>query len=73
MPRSITSREPFPARLRRLRERAGYSSPGALARAAGLGEAICYRLETPVANPTLSTLTRLAKALGVPVGELAGN
>src|SRR5262245_58138180 len=63
----------FGARLRRLREEAGFSSPGALADACGLGPAICYRLENgPAPNPRLSTLVVLARALGVSPAVLVG-
>jgi transcriptional regulator with XRE-family HTH domain len=31
-----------------------------------------YRVEAGVYNPTVGTLTRIAKALGVPVRELLG-
>jgi transcriptional regulator with XRE-family HTH domain len=60
----------FPARLAQLRERAGLSRY-ALSSLAGL-HATAYRLlEAGQADPRLSTLQRLAAALGCTVGDLA--
>jgi ribosome-binding protein aMBF1 (putative translation factor) len=56
-------------RIRRLRERRGWSQQG-LAERAGLSRTYLARLETARQDPTLSTLAKLAKALKVPLAEL---
>lgn len=61
--------EPFPARLRRLREARGWSQRE-LARRCGLTQQTARHLEGPDANPTLRTLEAIAAALAVPVTEL---
>lgn len=59
----------FPARLRHLREQAGLSVP-ALAAASGLTRQQIHGYESGRNEPRLSTLIRLARALGVPPAEL---
>jgi transcriptional regulator with XRE-family HTH domain len=56
-------------RLKTLRRRRGLTQEG-LAAKAGLSRTYLARLETARQNPTLSTLVKLAKALGVPVTAL---
>ena len=60
---------PFPARLRRLREQAGLSAPD-LAAAAGVSRQQIHGYESGRNEPRLSTLLRLAEALGVTVSTL---
>ncbi len=57
------------ANIRRLRERAGLSL-GGLAGAAGVGKSTLSLLETGNANPSIETLWAVARALGVPFGQL---
>ncbi len=59
----------FIMRLRQLRADRGITQE-ALAKKAGLSRVYVARLETGKQDPTLTTLTKLAKALGVPVTEL---
>ena len=56
-------------RLKQLRV-ANHLSQAALAQRAGLARENVLRLEAGQQDPSLSTLTALAKALGVPVGKL---
>lgn len=56
-------------RLKRMRKAAGLSQEG-LARKAGLSLGYIARLEIGRHDPTVSTVRKLAKALGVSVGEL---
>ena len=56
-------------RLRELRERKGMTQ-AALANEAGVSRAYLSRLEMGRHDPPLSTLRRLAKALGVSVASL---
>jgi transcriptional regulator with XRE-family HTH domain len=56
-------------RIKRLRKAKGFTQE-ALARAAGVSLAYIGRLETGHHDPKLSTLRKLAKALGVPVTAL---
>jgi transcriptional regulator with XRE-family HTH domain len=56
-------------RLRQLRDKCRLSQR-ALAEKAGLSREYLARLETGRQDPTLSTLEKLAKALGVKVGKL---
>jgi transcriptional regulator with XRE-family HTH domain len=56
-------------RVRRLRKKRGMSQQG-LAQRAGLSREYVARLETGQHNPSLATLQKLAKALGVPVTAL---
>ena len=58
-------------RLRQIRERKGVSLR-ALAKLAGVGVATLARMEAGKWDPRLSTLLKLAKALGVTVAELIG-
>ena len=55
--------------VRRLRKKRGMSQQG-LARRAGLSREYVARLETGQHNPSLGTLQKIAKALGVPVTAL---
>src|SRR5262249_44884571 len=57
------------AHLRRLREQKGWTQTD-LATKAKVHRVSVARIETQTMLPTLPTLERLAKALGVPVGEL---
>jgi transcriptional regulator with XRE-family HTH domain len=57
------------ARIKALRERRGLSQEQ-LAAKAGIGRSYLARLETGLHDPTLSTLEKLAKALGVKVAKL---
>jgi transcriptional regulator with XRE-family HTH domain len=65
----MTPRERMAKRLRMLRRRRGLTQE-ALAAKAGLSRTYLARLETARQDPTLSTLVKLAKALGVPVTTL---
>jgi transcriptional regulator with XRE-family HTH domain len=56
-------------RLKRIREARGLTQE-ALARKAGISRPYLARLEMGRHDPHLSRLRKLAKALGVPVGEL---
>jgi len=59
-------------RIVRLRKARGWSARE-LGRRAGMGDAAISRIETgKVSEPRLATMTRLADALGVSVGELRG-
>ncbi len=57
--------------LREIREAQGYSLR-ALADKVGMAYPALFRLETGEADPRLSTLRKLAKALNVTVAELIG-
>jgi transcriptional regulator with XRE-family HTH domain len=57
------------ARLKTLRERRGMTQEQ-LAKKSGVGRSHLARLETGRQDPTLSTIEKLAKALGVKVGRL---
>jgi transcriptional regulator with XRE-family HTH domain len=57
------------ARLKKLRQGRGLSQE-ALAKKARITREYVNKLEAGRYDPTVGTLTRLAKALGVPVGEL---
>jgi len=60
-------------RLTRLRCAAGYKTPADLAEKAELDPSYVWRLETgKVRAPAIDIMLRLAGALGVSVGELAG-
>ena len=65
---SPTARQ-FAKRLRALREAAGRSQ-GELARKARISRVYLNQLEAGTRDPSLSTLTRLARALGVSVAAL---
>lgn len=62
----------FARRLRALRLARGFSQ-AALAEAAEISQKAVQRYETAREEPRLSTLPRLAAALGVTVGQLAGD
>ena len=57
--------------LKGLREARGLTQR-ALAEKAGVGYVTIARLEVAILDPRLSTLERLAKALGVTVAEIIG-
>jgi transcriptional regulator with XRE-family HTH domain len=59
----------FIMRLKQLRASRGITQE-ALAKKAGLSRVYLARLETGKQDPTLGTLTKLAKALKVKVGRL---
>lgn len=61
----------FGATLRRLREQRGLSRQQ-LADATGLGTSTLYQLEDERKSPTLVTIRKLAKKLGVQITELVG-
>jgi len=61
--------EAVAVRLKALRERKGWTQE-LLAQKAGIGRSHLARLETARQDPTLSTLEKLAKALGVRVSRL---
>lgn len=69
--------EDFLARLRRLREEAGYETDDALSLAAHLNRnhvrIIARRWEDTKSLPTTKTLRKLAAALGVSLGALIGS
>ena len=58
-------------RLRKLRK-ARKMSQAALAERAGISREYVRKLEAGAQDPTVGMLTKLAKALGVPVTELLG-
>ena len=58
-------------RIKRLRKSKGWTQ-AVLARKAKLSLGYLARLETGHHDPTVTTLRKLAKALGVPVAELLG-
>jgi transcriptional regulator with XRE-family HTH domain len=58
-------------KLKALRKERGWTQP-VLAKRAGMSAGYIARLETSRHDPKLSTLVKLAKALGVPVTELLG-
>ncbi len=58
-------------KLKKLREAKGLSQY-ALANKAKISRVYVAKLETGRSDPTVGMLTRLAKALGVPVTELLG-
>jgi transcriptional regulator with XRE-family HTH domain len=65
----MTPGERMARRLKILRRRRGLTQE-ALAAKAGLSRTYLARLETARQDPTLSTMVKLAKALGVPVMAL---
>jgi transcriptional regulator with XRE-family HTH domain len=65
----MAPKERMAVRLKALRERRGMTQKQ-LAEKSGVGRSHLARLETGRQDPTLSTLERLAKALGVKVGRL---
>ena len=56
-------------RIKQTRTRQGLSQT-AVAKQARIARQYLYKLETGQADPTVTVLKRLAKALGVPVTEL---
>ena len=65
----MTTHKRFIMRLKQLRANRGITQE-ALAKKAGLSRVYVARLETGKQDPTLTTLTKLAKALKVKVGRL---
>lgn len=59
----------FGLKLRRLRNHRGFTLP-ALQKKSGLSRGLLSSLENGTGNPSLLTLHKLARALGVGVGEL---
>ena len=55
--------------LKRIRKAKGITQ-GDIVRKLGLGRGFVSNIENGKANPTLSTITKIAKAIGVSVGEL---
>lgn len=55
--------------LKRIRTEKGISQ-GDIVRALKMDRAFVSNIENGKTNPTLATIAKLAKALGVPVGEL---
>ncbi len=58
--------------IRRIRKQSGYSQ-ARLARLARMSQPWICRLETGDENPTLASVTRIARALGVNVAQLLQN
>jgi len=65
----MAPRELMAAKLKALRERRGLTQEQ-LSEKSGVSRTYLARLETGRQDPTLSTLEKLAKALGVKVGKL---
>ena len=61
----------FGKKLRRLRTEKGFSTRK-FAKLAGISPSSLGRLEAGLSNPSLTTLLKLAEALKIGVGELAG-
>lgn len=55
--------------LKRIRKEKGISQ-GDIVRSLGMDRAFISNIENGKTNPTLATIAKLAKALGVSVGEL---
>ena len=55
--------------LKRIRTEKGISQ-GDIVKASGIDKAIISNIENGKTNPTLATIAKLAKAIGVSVGEL---
>ena len=75
MPAKKKPKDTFPENLRRVRREAGLSQHELAVRAglsAGAYTGTVGRLERGAGNPTLSTLRKLAEALGVPLAALVG-
>jgi len=68
---AVMATTPFGERLKELRDRAGWSQQD-LATEAGLGIATVAKLERGVTDPSWSTVTALAKALGMDVSAFSG-
>lgn len=60
---------PFPAKLKTLREKRGLSQL-ALGGLAGMTQSHVSKLEKGHLTPTVQTVVKLAKALGVPTSKL---
>ena len=65
----MSPREQMAEKLKALRERRGLTQEQ-LSEKSGVSRSYLARLETGRQDPTLSTLEKLAKALGVKVGRL---
>jgi transcriptional regulator with XRE-family HTH domain len=65
----MNARELFAWNTRRVRVSRGISSE-ALSADAGVDRAYVSRIERAVANPTVDVLERIARVLGVEIGEL---
>ena len=65
----MTLRDHVATRIKMLRQRRRMTQEQ-LAKKAGIGRSFLARLETARQDPTLSTLEKLAKALGVKVARL---
>jgi transcriptional regulator with XRE-family HTH domain len=65
----MAPREQVATKVKALRERRGWTQEQ-LAKQAGISRVYLARLETARQDPSLSTLEKLAKALGVKVGRL---
>jgi len=59
----------FGRNLKRIRVGKGISQ-GDIVRALGIGRGFMSNIENGKANPTLTTIVKLARALGVSAGEL---
>jgi len=55
--------------LKRIRDGKGISQ-GDIVKASGIDKAMISNIENGKTNPTLATIAKLAKAIGVSVGEL---
>jgi transcriptional regulator with XRE-family HTH domain len=55
--------------LKRIRTKKGISQ-GDIVRSLGMDRAFISNIENGKTNPTLATITKIAKAIGVSVGEL---
>ena len=55
--------------LKRIRTKKGISQ-GDIVRALGMPKSFVSNIENGKTNPTLATITKIAKAIGVSVGEL---
>ena len=64
-------RQTIGARIRQLRDSAGLTQE-ALAQAASIGRVTLVRIENGEQSPRYETLVSLARALGLPIGELVG-
>lgn len=71
MPKQKELLEALSRKLKGLRETRGLSV-ASLAERAGIGVSTLYKIEQGRVAPTVYNLYRLARALGVPVGELLG-
>src|SRR5258705_12547604 len=59
----------FASRLKQLRAQRGWSLE-ALERASGVSRSMLSQIERARANPTLAVTFRIARAFGMPIGEL---